>query len=199
MNQCQATRFPEGRRVGRRLVGGRLRDDGARQGAGRRDRRRVRRCNRGEVHPHVGSGSIDGDAGRAERQFVSCPISNLVLAGYWTMAEITHGYDGLRRQGVQVVRDDHVAIDAAKKVVRLARGGDLGYDRLVVSPGIDFTFKSVEGYEAPMGTGRNLHAWKAGRQTVVLRRQLEAMRDGGVYVLSCRSRRTAVPGTVRAR
>ena len=117
-------------------------------------------------------------------EFVSCPISNLVLAGYSTMQEITHGYDGLRRHGVQVVRDDAVAIDAAKKTVRLARGGDLAYDRLVVSPGIDFTFNEVAGYEAAMGTGRVLHAWKAGQQTVDLRRQLEQMRDGGVYILS---------------
>src|SRR6185503_6722988 len=116
--------------------------------------------------------------------FISCPISNLVLAGYSTMQEITHGYDGLRRHGVQVVRDDAVAIDAARKTVRLARGGDLAYDRLVVSPGIDFTFNDVAGYEAAMGTGRVLHAWKAGPQTVDLRRQLEQMKDGGVYILS---------------
>ena len=116
--------------------------------------------------------------------FVSCPISNLVLGGYSTMQEITHSYDGLRRHGVQVVRDDTVAIDAAKRTVRLARGGDLAYDRLVVSPGIDFTFNDVAGYEAAMGTGRVLHAWKAGPQTVDLRRQLEQMRDGGVYILS---------------
>jgi sulfide dehydrogenase [flavocytochrome c] flavoprotein chain len=116
--------------------------------------------------------------------FVSCPISNLVLGGYSTMQEISHGYDGLRRHGVQVVRDDAVAVDAAKKTVRLARGGDLAYDRLVVSPGIDFTFNEVAGYEAAMGAGRVLHAWKAGQQTVDLRRQLEQMKDGGVYILS---------------
>jgi sulfide dehydrogenase [flavocytochrome c] flavoprotein subunit len=116
--------------------------------------------------------------------FVSCPISNLVLAGYSTMQEITTGYDGLRRHGVQVVRDEATAIDAAKRTVKLARGGDLTYDRLVVSPGIDFTFGEVAGYEAAMGTGRVLHAWKAGPQTVDLRKQLEQMKDGGVYILS---------------
>ena len=116
--------------------------------------------------------------------FVSCPISNLVLAGYSTMQEITTGYDGLRRRGVQVVRDEATAIDPAKKNVKLARGGDLAYDRLVVSPGIDFTFGEVAGYEAAMGAGRVLHAWKAGPQTVDLRKQLEQMKDGGVYILS---------------
>jgi sulfide dehydrogenase [flavocytochrome c] flavoprotein subunit len=119
-----------------------------------------------------------------ESGFVSCPISNLVLAGYSTMQEISTSYDGLRRHGVQVVRDEAIAVDAAKKTVRLARGGDLAYDRLVVSPGIDFTFGEVTGYEAAMNTGRVLHAWKAGAQTVELRKQLEQMKDGGVYVLS---------------
>src|SRR5262245_16914295 len=122
---------------------------------------------------------VERDAG-----FVSCPISNLVLAGYSSMDEISRGYDGLRRHGVQVVRDEAVAIDAAKKSVRLARGGDLAYERLVVSPGIDFNFGEVQGYEEAMKEGRVLHAWKAGAQTVALRRQLEQMRDGGVVLLS---------------
>jgi sulfite dehydrogenase len=117
-------------------------------------------------------------------QFTSCPMSNLVLAGYNRIGDMQQGYDGLRRHGVRVVHDDVTGIDAAKKNVRLARGGDLGYDRLVVSPGIDFTFSDIQGYEAAMKTGRVLHAWKAGEQTVALRRQLEQMRDGGVYVLS---------------
>ena len=116
--------------------------------------------------------------------FTSCPISNLVLAGYSTMQEISHSYDGLRRHGVQVVRDEVVAVDPAKKVVRLSRGGDLAYQRLIVSPGIDFNYGEIAGYEAAMNQGRVLHAWKAGPQTVALRRQLEQMKDGGVYVLS---------------
>jgi len=119
-----------------------------------------------------------------EGNFTSCPISNLVLGGYSSMQDISHGYDGLRRRGVQVVRDEAVAIDAAKKTVRLARGGDLSYERLIVSPGIDFNFGEIQGYEAAMNGGRVLHAWKAGAQTVALRQQLEQMRDGGVYVLS---------------
>ena len=119
-----------------------------------------------------------------ESTFTSCPISNLVLAGFTSMQEISHGYDALKRHGVQVVRDEAIAIDAAKKTVRLARGGDIAYERLVVSPGIDFNFGEIQGYETAMAAGRVLHAWKAGPQTVELRRQLEQMRDGGVYVLS---------------
>ena len=119
-----------------------------------------------------------------ESSFISCPISNLVLAGYTGMAEISRGYDALRRHGVQVVHDEAVAIDASKKTVRLARGGELAYERLIVSPGIDFNFGEVQGYEAAMGEGAVLHAWKAGPKTVALRRQLEQMRDGGVYILS---------------
>jgi len=128
--------------------------------------------------------SVDVVLIERQSEFVSCPISNLVLAGYSTMQDITIGYDGLNRHGVQVVRDEAVGIDAAKKTVRLASGEDIGYERLVVSPGIDFNFGEVQGYEAAMQAGRVLHAWKAGPQTEALRRQLLDMRDGGVVVLS---------------
>ena len=128
--------------------------------------------------------SIDVVLVEREANFTSCPISNLVLGGFTGMQEISHGYDGLRRHGVQVVRDEATAIDAAKKTVRLARGGDIAYERLVVSPGIDFNFGEIQGFDAAMQSGRVLHAWKAGPQTLALRNQLEQMRDGGVYVLS---------------
>jgi sulfite dehydrogenase len=128
--------------------------------------------------------SIDVVLVERESSFTSCPISNLVLAGYSTMPEISRGYDALRRHGVQVVHDEAVGIDSSKKTVRLARGGDLAYERLIVSPGIDFLFGEVQGYEAAMRDGAVLHAWKAGPQTVALRRSLEQMRDGGVYILS---------------
>jgi len=119
-----------------------------------------------------------------ELGFTSCPISNLVLAGYSNMQEISRGYDGMRRHGVRVLHDEALAVDPVKKTVRLARGGELSYERLVVSPGIDFNFGEIQGYEAAMQEGRVLHAWKAGPQTVALRSQLERLRDGGVVVLS---------------
>ena len=119
-----------------------------------------------------------------ESGFTSCPISNMVLGGYASFADLAHSYDGLRRHGVRVVQDEALAVDPAKKTVRLHRGGEIAYERLVVSPGIDFLFEEIEGYQQAMNEGRVLHAWKAGPQTQALRRQLEGMRDGGVYVLS---------------
>jgi sulfide dehydrogenase [flavocytochrome c] flavoprotein chain len=119
-----------------------------------------------------------------EAAFTSCPMSNLVLGGYAQLPELSRAYDALARHGVQVVRDEVVAVDAGRKSIRLARGGELGYDRLVVSPGIDFDYAELQGYAEAMHTGRVLHAWKAGPQTLALRRQLEQMRDGGVYALA---------------
>jgi len=114
--------------------------------------------------------------------FVSCPISNLVLGGNTQIGNITMGYDGLSSRGVNVVRDEAVAVDAGARQVRLASGKTLPYDRLIVSPGIDFMYDSIPGLKSVDAQNRVLHAWKAGPQTVALRKQLEAMRDGGVFV-----------------
>ena len=117
--------------------------------------------------------------------FVSCPISNLVIGGYKTMADITTPYDGLvRRHGVKLVRDTVSAIDVEKRRVRLASGGELPYDRVIVSPGIDFMWDALPGMTRAGAQDKVLHAWKAGPQTAALRAQLESMRDGGVYALA---------------
>ncbi|HON31317.1 MAG TPA: NAD(P)/FAD-dependent oxidoreductase [Ottowia sp.] len=117
--------------------------------------------------------------------FISCPISNLVLGGSKQMADITTSYDNLgKRHGVKIIKDRVVAIDADKRQVRLAGGSTLAYDRLVVSPGVDFMWDSLPGLKKPGAQDKVLHAWKAGAQTVALRKQLEAMPDGGVYALS---------------
>ncbi len=117
--------------------------------------------------------------------FISCPISNLVLGGSKTMADITTSYDNLvKRHGVNVVRDRVTRIDADKRTVTLAGGAELGYDRLVLSPGVDFMWETLPGMARPGAQDKVLHAWKAGAQTVALRQQLEAMPDGGVYALS---------------
>ena len=117
--------------------------------------------------------------------FISCPISNLVLGGSKQMADITTSYDNLgKRHGVKIIKDRVVAIDADKRQVRLAGGSTLAYDRLVVSPGVDFMWDSLPGLKQPGAQDKVLHAWKAGAQTVALRKQLEAMPDGGVYALS---------------
>lgn len=114
--------------------------------------------------------------------FVSCPLSNLVLGGSRAMADITRSYAGLRKHGVRLLQDRATAIDASRRTVTLASGAPLAYDRLVVSPGIDFLFDEIEGYVAAQD--RVLHAWKAGPQTLALRRQLEAMPESGVFVLA---------------
>jgi len=116
-------------------------------------------------------------------EFVSCPLSNLVLAGNTQLANITVGYEALGQRGVRVVREEAVAVDPAARQVRLAGGGTLAYDRLIVSPGIDFIYDQIPGLQSAEAQSRVLHAWKAGPQTAALRKQLEAMRDGGVFVL----------------
>jgi NADPH-dependent 2,4-dienoyl-CoA reductase/sulfur reductase-like enzyme len=117
-------------------------------------------------------------------EFVSCPISNLVLGGSKSMADITVKYDALSaKYGIRFVRGEASAIDVEKKQVRLADGTALPYDRVIVSPGIDFTLADLPGYNNAAAQERLPHAWKAGAQTVALRKQLEAMPDGGVYVI----------------
>lgn len=117
--------------------------------------------------------------------FVSCPISNLVIQGSKTMADITTPYDNLeKRHGVKIVRDMVSTIDPEKRLVKLAGGGELPYDRLILSPGIDFMWDTLPGMASQAAKDKVLHAWKAGPQTVALRKQLEAMPDGGVYALS---------------
>src|SRR5512134_2400936 len=128
--------------------------------------------------------SIDVVLIEPNESFVSCPISNMVLGGFRQMSEITMSYSGLERHGVKVVRDMATAIDMEKKQVRLARGEPVGFDRVVVAPGIDFMWEALPAMGSPDAQARVLHAWKAGPQTAQLRQQLVAMRDGGVYVLS---------------
>jgi sulfide dehydrogenase [flavocytochrome c] flavoprotein subunit len=115
------------------------------------------------------------------RQFVSCPFSNLVLAGLRTIDSLTMSYDGLRKHGVRIIHETASAIEADQKRVRLGEGY-LQYDRLVVSPGVDFQWDQIEGLA--QNQDKVLHAWKAGPQTVQLAQQLAAMPDGGVFVLS---------------
>ncbi|MBK6852825.1 MAG: NAD(P)/FAD-dependent oxidoreductase [Burkholderiales bacterium] len=117
--------------------------------------------------------------------FVSCPVSNLVLSGARTLADITIGYDKLAsRHGVRVVRDMVASVDAVKKTATLASGTTVSYDKLVLSPGIDFMWDNIAGLKQAHDDGQILHAWKAGPETVALRQQLEAMRDGGTFAIA---------------
>jgi sulfide dehydrogenase [flavocytochrome c] flavoprotein chain len=117
--------------------------------------------------------------------FVSCPVSNLVLGGYKQMADITSSYAQLsKNHGITIVQDMVGSIDATKKTVTLARGGSIAYDKLVVSPGIDLMMGSIDGLAAANANGQILHAWKAGSETLALRKQLEAMPDGGIFAIT---------------
>ena len=129
-------------------------------------------------------GNVDVTLVERNASFVSCPMSNLVVGGYKQIGEITRGYDGLKAAGVKVVQGEVVGIDAAAKTVRLADGSTLPYDRLVVSPGVDFMADAVGGLATAAAQAKFLHAWKAGPQTVALRQQIESMRDGGVFAIS---------------
>ena len=120
-----------------------------------------------------------------QEQFVSCPLSNLVLGGGKTLADLSTGYDTLQsRHGVRRAKDWVRSIDPGRKTVALAGGDTLAYDKLILSPGIDLVWDGVEGLQAAHASGRMLQAWKAGPETVALRRQLEAMPDGGVYAIA---------------
>ncbi len=115
------------------------------------------------------------------RKFVSCPFSNLVLSGARGIGALTFGYGGLREYGVKVRHEAATAIEPDARRVRVG-DGVLTYDRVIVAPGVDFLVDQVDGLAAAGDTV--LHAWKAGPQTVELARQLRAMPDGGVFVLT---------------
>jgi sulfide dehydrogenase [flavocytochrome c] flavoprotein subunit len=115
--------------------------------------------------------------------FVSCPLSNLVLGGSRQIAELTMPYDGLDKWGVRRVTGEARSVDPAARTVALAGAPPFPYDRLILSPGVDFIWDAVPSLNNPAAQEKVLHAWKAGAQTVTLRRQLETMPDGGVFVM----------------
>ena len=122
-----------------------------------------------------------------ERQtdFISCPISNLVIAGEKTMADITMSYSGLKNTwGINVIQDEVVSVNADKRTVKLGKGDEIAYDRLVLSPGIEFMYNDLPSLNNADAQAKIPHAWKAGPQTVALRKQLEDMKDGGVYAIT---------------
>jgi sulfide dehydrogenase [flavocytochrome c] flavoprotein chain len=115
------------------------------------------------------------------RKFVSCPFSNLVLSGVRGLGSLTFGYNGLRDYGVTLRHEAATALEPDARRVRIG-DGYLAYDRVIVAPGVDFLVDQVEGLAAAQD--KVLHAWKAGPQTIELARQLRAMPDGGVFVLT---------------
>ena len=130
-------------------------------------------------------GKIDVVLVEPNDAFVSCPVSNLVLGGSKTLADITLPYTALSKtHGVTLVKDMVASIDPVKKVATLASGGSIRYDKLVLSPGIEFMWDGVAGLKEANAQGSILQAWKAGAETVALRKQLEAMPDGGVFAIT---------------
>ena len=128
---------------------------------------------------------IDVTLVEPQSSFVSCPMSNLVLGGRRTLADITTPYTALgQRHGVKLVQAMVDRIDADGHQLVLAGGDTLAYDKLILSPGIELMWDQVEGLQKAHAEGRVLQAWKAGPETLALRRQLEAMTDGGVYAIT---------------
>jgi sulfide dehydrogenase [flavocytochrome c] flavoprotein subunit len=116
--------------------------------------------------------------------FVSCPFSNLVIGGSRQMSDLMIGYDKLaKNHGVKLLQAEVTGVDGAAKTV-VTDKGELAYDRLVLSPGIDFRFEELEGYDPATTPEIMPHAWKAGAQTELLRKQLLAMPDGGTVVMT---------------
>jgi len=129
-------------------------------------------------------GNIEVIVVEPNAQFVSCPLSNLVLGGSKSINNLTFGYDALKaNHGIKWVQDTVTAIDASAKKITMLRG-ELQYDRLIVAPGVDFDYSSLPMIANAEAQRQIPHAWKAGWQTVNLRKQLETMPDGGVFVMN---------------
>jgi sulfide dehydrogenase [flavocytochrome c] flavoprotein chain len=116
-------------------------------------------------------------------RYTACPFSNEVIAGLREMDAQQFGYGRLAAEGIHVVAQAAATVDAQARTVGLTDGATLAYDRLVLAPGIDLRFDALPGYDEAAAE-KMPHAWKAGEQTALLRRQLEAMEDGGTVVLA---------------
>ena len=129
-------------------------------------------------------GAIEVVVVEPNRQFVSCPLSNLVLGGSKSIDDLTFDYQLLKsNHGIQWVQDQVTAINADAKKISMLRG-ELSYDRLIIAPGVDFIYDNLPMLQSAEAQKQVPHAWKAGWQTVNLRQQLEAMPDGGVFVMN---------------
>lgn len=116
------------------------------------------------------------------KTYYTCPFTNLYFGGLRTFEQQGHGFDELRSMGVKVVHDFATGVDGKARKVTLAGGETLAYDKLLLSPGIDFRWNALEGYDEA-ASQLAPHAWKAGDQTVLLKKQLEAMPDGGTFLM----------------
>lgn len=126
--------------------------------------------------------AIDVTLVEPAKTYYTCPFTNLYFGGLRTLEQQGHGFDDLRALGVKVVHDYASAVDASAKKVRLAGGETLAYDKLLLSPGIDFRWNALEGYDEA-ASQLAPHAWKAGEQSTLLKQQLESMPDGGTFLM----------------
>jgi len=118
------------------------------------------------------------------RVFHTCPFSNLVLGGLRQISDIAHTYDRLSDSfGVEVVHQRAMALDVATRTVQLADGSGISFEKAVLSPGVDMRWDALAGYDEAASEALP-HAWKAGPQTALLRRQLEAMADGETVIIA---------------
>lgn len=131
-----------------------------------------------------GGGKVDITLIEHNAEFVSSPMSNMVIAGYRSIDSLTLRYDGLLARGIKVAHGEVVAIDPVARNLTLADRTQLAYDHLVVSPGVEFIWDAVGGMTDGLAAESIPHAWKAGRQTLLLQKQLMAMKDGGVFAIS---------------
>ncbi len=115
--------------------------------------------------------------------YTACPLSNAVIGGFRKIAQQRFSYDRVAASGVTIVQQEAQGTDAAARIVTLADGQRLSYDRLVMAPGIDLRYSALPGYSEAAAEIMP-HAWKAGQQTVLLRQQLEAMPDGGRVIMA---------------
>ena len=131
----------------------------------------------------AGAGTIEVTLVEPKLRYATCFFSSLYLAGMRSFESLTHGYETLaQRYGINVIHDAAATIDPVAKTVALKGGSKLPYDRLVLAPGIAFKFGAIEGYDQA-ATEIMPHAWIAGPQTELLRRQLESMEDGGLFLI----------------
>jgi sulfide dehydrogenase [flavocytochrome c] flavoprotein chain len=132
------------------------------------------------------------------RIFTACPFSNEVIAGLRNIEIQQFGYDKVAADGVTVIAQAAAKVDPQSRTVALSDGTAVAYDRLVLAPGIDFRFDALEGYDEA-ASARMPHAWKAGEQTMLLRKQLEAMDDGGVVAIAAPANPARCPPAVYER
>ncbi len=118
----------------------------------------------------------------ANEHYYTCFMSNEVLGGGRDIATLKHGYGNMANHGIDVVHATATGVDAEARTVATDNGGSHAYDRLIVSPGIDLKWNAIEGYDEAAGEAMP-HAWMAGPQTALLRQQLEAMDDGGTFII----------------